>query len=108
MKINIAREFGRFPGGRFIKDGPLSGEAFREFITPRINQALKNGEKIILELDDLAGLPPSFIDAAFGDLVRNRVATVKQLMDILEFKVSLERLTDKPNVILSYIRRADM
>jgi hypothetical protein len=106
MKINIASEFGRFPGGRFKKDGPLSGEAFFDFLKPKIKTALETNEKIILELDDIAGLPPSFIDASFGELVRKKIITAKELIDILEFQVSLPRLMDKPSTIKSFILRA--
>ena len=32
MEINIVKEFTDTPGGRYIKQGPYSGEEFRETI----------------------------------------------------------------------------
>lgn len=42
MIINIAIEYSRTPGARYISDGPFSGEDFRDnFLEKNINNALK-------------------------------------------------------------------
>ena len=64
--INLARDFTKFPGGRFRSDGPFSGEEFREdYLLP----ALQNYENVTVILDGVAGLPSSFQEEAFGGLV---------------------------------------
>lgn len=66
--INIESDFSRYPAGRYTEDGPYSGQAFRErFLVP----ALSSGSnKIIVELDGARGYGSSFLEEAFGGLVR--------------------------------------
>jgi len=66
MVINIANEFSRVPAGRYLSDGPYSGEKFRQMLLP----LLRNQDEIIVELDGTAGYPSSFLEEAFGGLVR--------------------------------------
>lgn len=66
--INIARDFGRFPAGRYETDGPYSGESFREKL---LVPALRCGSEVItVEFDGARGLASSFLEEAFGGLVR--------------------------------------
>lgn len=65
--IFVARQFSRFPAGRFHADGPFSGQAFRErFLIP----AMRTGKSFLVELDGTAGFGSSFLEEAFGGLVR--------------------------------------
>ncbi len=65
--INVARDFTRFPSGRYKQNGNTSGEAFREqFLEP----AIRAGEEIAIELDGTIGYGSSFLEEAFGGLVR--------------------------------------
>ncbi len=65
--INIAKEFSRYPGGRFRKDGPHSGEEFRDdFLRP----ALEKNEPLTLEMDGVRGYGSSFLEEVFGGLIR--------------------------------------
>lgn len=65
--VSIARDFSPTPGGRFSKDGPYSGEAFRvRFLEPAVDQ----DRPVTVELDAVAGLPSSFLEEAFGGLYR--------------------------------------
>lgn len=67
ITVSIAKQFSATPGGRFNRDGPYSGEAFRRrFLEP----AIDSGETVTVELDDVAGLPSSFLEEAFGGLFR--------------------------------------
>ncbi len=68
MKINVGREFGRYPAGRYLSDGPYNGERFRtEFLVP----ALKSGHAHIeIDLTEARGLKSSFLEESFGGLVR--------------------------------------
>lgn len=67
ITINIAEEFTRSPAGRHISDGPFSGEKFRqEFLLP----ALQNGSDVEVNLSGTLGFGSSFLEEAFGGLVR--------------------------------------
>ncbi|MET2526930.1 STAS-like domain-containing protein [Ralstonia pseudosolanacearum] len=65
--VVVAKQFSRHPAGRFVSDGPYSGEAFRQkYLVP----ALKQGEALVIELDGARGYGSSFLEEAFGGLVR--------------------------------------
>lgn len=65
--INIATQFSRYPAGRYTKDGPFSGEHFRdEWLIP----ALESREEVAIEFDGTRGYGSSFLEEAFGGLVR--------------------------------------
>lgn len=66
----IARQYTDAPGGRFIDDGPYSGEDFREnVLKPMINE-LSGKQKIHLIFDGAYGYATSFLEEAFGGLSR--------------------------------------
>lgn len=73
--INIAKDFSRTPSGRFLADGPDNGEAFRERL---LKSALERGSVDVV-LDSTAGLPSSFLEEAFGGLVRKGYFTAQEL-----------------------------
>lgn len=64
--INVSRDFSRAPAGRFVSDGPNSGERFRnQFLVPALNAG-----SVTLELDGTRGYGSSFLEEAFGGLLR--------------------------------------
>ncbi|NII09982.1 STAS-like domain-containing protein [Oleiagrimonas sp. C23AA] len=66
-KIKIAADFSDVPSGRYPSDGDYNGERFRdEILVPK----LKAGEVIDVELDGVEGYGSSFLEEAFGGLVR--------------------------------------
>lgn len=79
--INIAREFSRYPAGRYKTDGPLSGEHFREkFLVP----VVASGERVRVELDGVRGYGSAFLEEAFGGLIRLGYST-DEVTSVLEF-----------------------
>jgi len=77
MIINIANDFSIVPSGRFKSKGPHSGESFREdFLVP----ALKGNEYISVEIDGTAGYQTSFLEEAFGGLVRHRIDSKENIL----------------------------
>lgn len=65
--ISLARDFTKFPAGRYRDDGPYSGELFRDtYLIP----ALSSDEAITIDLDGARGYGSSFLEEAFGGLVR--------------------------------------
>jgi len=76
MIINIAKDFSDAPGGRSYQDGPFTGEKFREQL---LEPALDSNEKITIILDGTFGYPPSFLEEAFGGLIRTGRYNKKKL-----------------------------
>lgn len=76
ITIKIAKEFSTTPGGRFKKTGPHSGEAFRE----KILEALKQNDIVTIILDGTEGYGSSFLEEAFGGLVRDKTFSPDQIL----------------------------
>lgn len=95
--INIARDFSRAPAGRYISDGPNSGQRFREqMLIPALNRS----DVLLLELDGTRGYGSSFLEEAFGGLVRAGYAAV-DLLRRINFRTSDPSLVEE---IKSYWR----
>lgn len=78
--IIIAEEFSPSPIGRYRTDSDTSGEAFRvDFLVP----ALKKFDKVTVDLDGTDGYGSSFLEEAFGGLIRNEGFTEKQIKNKL-------------------------
>jgi hypothetical protein len=65
--INIATDFSDVPGGRFTTDGPFNGEDFRDKL---LAPALRIHGGAIVIFDGTEGFGSSFLEEAFGGLVR--------------------------------------
>ena len=65
--VHVAKDYTRHPAGRFKKDGPYNGETFRKrFLEP----PLLAGERLTVMLDGVRGYGSSFLEEAFGGLIR--------------------------------------
>src|ERR1700676_3604564 len=83
--IEIGKDFSRTPGGRLISDAPDSGELFRDrVLVPALRNAVQRGEKLRVVLDGPRGYLSSFIEEAFGGLVRHGLFSSSQLKQRLE------------------------
>ncbi len=83
-------EFSKFPGGRFKKYGPHSGEEFRrEKLMPAIN-GLKEGEKLVVDLSDVYSFAPSFLDEAFCEGIRRKIVSYEDFIKKVHFKADSE------------------
>lgn len=72
MKEVKVSQFCKFPGPRYKSLGPDSGEEFREdVLLPLI--AKNPGSDIKIDLDDVIGYGSSFLEEAFGGLIRSGV-----------------------------------
>jgi hypothetical protein len=90
--INIATEFSRYPGGRSLSDGPHSGERFRkEFLLP----VLQSGEHAIIQFDGARGYGSSFLEEAFGGLVRLEGVEPSKILDTFTLESSDESIVDE-------------
>ncbi|MGD0420643.1 MAG: STAS-like domain-containing protein [Xanthobacteraceae bacterium] len=70
-RIFIATDFSKYPGPRYRHDGPYSGEEFREqLLVPALRRAHEHHEVLTVVLDGVAGYGSSFLEEAFGGLLR--------------------------------------
>lgn len=67
MLINVASQFSPFPAGRFRSDGEFSGERFRDEL---LRPALERDTEVTVVLAGTKGYGSSFLEEAFGGLVR--------------------------------------
>jgi hypothetical protein len=102
--ISIAKDFSPTPGGRYNRDGPYSGEAFRtRFLEPAIDA----GERVIVDLDMVAGLPSSFLEEAFGGLLRVRAGlTADQVIGQIQVSATEPDLQTYKTLIRRYVTEA--
>ena len=90
--VNIGKQFSRFPAGRYAKKGPASGEEFREkVLVPLLDEG---AQEIIVELDDAIGYGSSFLEEAFGGLIRAG-ATLQDLKQHLRVKSTVRVYVDR-------------
>lgn len=89
VRIKIADAFSETPFGRYYEDGDDSGQRFREeFLLPR----LRKGQSIVLDIDDVAGLPSSFWEEALGGAVRAGISAqeMRRLLSIVATQSDLK------------------
>lgn len=71
IQINVAEDFTDKPGARYESQGSNSGEKFRDVILyPAYLKAIEKNEKLIINLDGGYGYGSSFLEEAFGGLIR--------------------------------------
>lgn len=99
--IRIAENFSRYPAGRYKDDGPYSGERFREEL---LLPALNKEEPTIIDLDGARGYGSSFLEEAFGGLVRAGY-TADLIKKVFELRSQDSSLIDE---IIDYIDHGSM
>jgi hypothetical protein len=84
--INVAEQFSRYPGGRFRAMGPFSGEEFRDdMLIPALRAAMASSSgPVVVVLDGAVGYPASFLEEAFGGLVRKKAFSPSELRQLLQ------------------------
>jgi hypothetical protein len=85
-EIKISTDFSRYPAGRLHpRDGQSTGQRFREeFLVP----SLREHPKVVVNLDGALMYPSSFLDEAFGGLVRSEGLRLAELKKKLEIKAT--------------------
>ena len=102
--ITIARDFSKYPAGRFRTDGKTSGEAFRDDL---LVPALRGGSRVVVVFDGVAGFGSSFLEEAFGGLVRDRQMREAFLDEHLCLQADDPDLADFVELARRYIKEAD-
>lgn len=100
MTINIASDYTKSPGGRYITEGANSGEDFRErILLPAFKKCQENGEELTVNLDGGYGYGSSFLEEAFGGLAR--ITKNPKILDISLISDEEPQLIDD---IIGYMR----
>jgi hypothetical protein len=80
--FSIAKEFSPNPGPRWKRQGANSGEALR----PKLLQVLRSTHgRVVVHLDGTKGMGSSFLDEAFGGLIRYHGQTKDELKKRFDF-----------------------
>ena len=88
ITISVVDTIGKFPFGRTKNDGSASAEEFRDdYLIPALNKH----DIVNVELDGVMGYPYSFLEEAFGGLVRKGIDNDSLL--------KLNLISDKNSVI---------
>jgi hypothetical protein len=96
--ISVAEDFSKFPAGRFYSDGPFSGERFRvEILLP----ALKAAQVVVVNLNGVSGYGSSFLDEAFGGLVREKILSATEFPSRVNLVSADESYIDEINSYVS-------
>jgi STAS-like domain of unknown function (DUF4325) len=86
-EISVASDFSPFPVGRIPEDGEYNGQAFRErLLTPALRDAIAKDGRVIVWLDGIKSCGSSFLESAFGGLIRENGFEKKQVKKYLEIK----------------------
>lgn len=96
--INV-KDFSKYPGPRYIRLGDFSGEEFRDNI---LIPALKQDGEVTVNFDGVYGYGSSFLEEAFGGLVRHGVDKTK----IKKLKENLI-CNDDPSIIVEVKKYID-
>ncbi|MFA0263181.1 STAS-like domain-containing protein [Vibrio cyclitrophicus] len=103
ITIDLAKDFSRTPFGRYTSDSLNSAEKFRtDWLLPAFKK--QPSEKVMVDFSGISmGLGSSFLEEAFGGLVRQGVPA-KLILDNLEIKSRLPIYTKQ---ITEYVLAAD-
>ncbi|MCV9908311.1 STAS-like domain-containing protein [Brucella sp. HL-2] len=89
MMIDLAKDYSKYPAGRFHSDGTYNGEDFRKDILAPMLEKLKKAnieEKLIIDIDGVRVFGSSFIEEAFGGLIRLGHYTSQELQNLIEVR----------------------
>ena len=102
--ITIAQDFSKFPAGRYREDGKASGAAFRDDL---LVDALHKCAGVVVVFDGVAGFGSSFLEEAFGGLVRVCHMDKAFLDERLRLHAEDPELVDFVHLARRYIKEAD-
>ena len=77
-------DYTKAPGGRFKDAGDFSGEWFRDdVLEPAYDAAKSAGVILEVSLVGVLGCPPSFLEEAFGGLVRKKKEDIRKHLKVV-------------------------
>lgn len=87
VNISVLKDFSRTPGPRYKEEGSFSGEEFRNnILLPKLNEAIIQKKTLLVDLDGVSGYGTSFLEEAFGGLIRVNNIDYKTLKNTLKLK----------------------
>ena len=102
-KIVIAETFSPYPAGRFPDDGQFNGTTFRR---DQLVPALNDFDRVEVVFDGVAGFGSSFLEEAFGGLIREE-GMEKEVLDArLHLSTSEPDLEDDIELAKRYMEEA--
>lgn len=106
--INIADDFSAYPVGRDRDDSEKSnGKKFREeHLIPALNQALREHTQLIVSLEGVESIGSSFLEEAFGGVVRNHKWSPADLRSILRIEYEWAGYARAERSIWDHIKNA--
>ena len=100
VDYRFIEKYTKFPGGRFERLGPHSGENFREEV---LRPIFESGQSIKIDASEVVtSFSPSFLDEAFGTLAKE-YGLEKFKKTIILFSNDNPSLTEK---MMYYVERA--
>lgn len=100
--ITVVDDFSRAPYGRYPADGDFCGENFRKYL---LAPKLRENNRVHVVLDGYNRYGRSFLDEAFGGLIREEGFTAADLEKKLTYSHSLIKSIEK--VIAERIEAAE-
>jgi hypothetical protein len=85
--FSIAKDFSPFAGPRFKRQGTHSGEALRSKLVRFLES---HPGTVTIVLDGTKGMGSSFLDEAFGGLIRNEGWARREIEQRLKFQSKLD------------------
>jgi hypothetical protein len=80
--INIAREYSRYPTGRYREHSNSSGEGFRDDI---LIPAIEKYDSVVVILDGTEGYGSSFLDEAFAQTKNDDKEIIRKIKKKVQF-----------------------
>lgn len=100
IEVKFVDVFTDMPIGRYRTDGNSSGEVFRDDVLLKL---LQENDKVVLDLDGAYGYGGSFLEEAFGGIIRNGYYDEETLWSKLELKTNNEAYIEE---IKLFVREA--
>ena len=102
-RIIIAKHFSPYPAGRFVDDGEFNGTTFRiDYLVP----ALRDFSRVEVVFDGVAGFGSSFLEEAFGGLIREEGTDLEELNEKLILSTTEPDLKDDIELAKKYMKLA--
>jgi hypothetical protein len=106
MLIAVA-DFSTYPSGRDQRDGDFNGTKFRQdVLVPALRDALSRGSKVVVSLANVMSFGSSFLEEAFGGLIRNEKFSKSDIKRTLKVEVGAAENDRYRDAIFRYIERA--
>ena len=86
LHLSIAEDFSSTPTGKLNEYSTRSGEVFRQYtLYPILCEAMKNKQRLHINFVGIDGMTSSFLEEAFGGLVREHNLTPDEVLQTIEF-----------------------